>query len=156
MAPRGRANFDPRAFIWTNLVNTHQTMFHAKYLSSSSFSFIKEDFLRFYYIHIRKSYDPLGWGQFWPHGFYLNKLDRHSLEDVSCQISKLYLFGFFNRRYFKIFLSVAMATRVLRSSEFMKRCRLKLKFKDGRRTAGRKVITKAHPLCDRSAKKNSI
>jgi hypothetical protein len=48
----------------------------------------------------------------------LNKLDRHSLEDVSCQISKLYLFGFFERRYFKFFLLVAMATRVLHGIKF--------------------------------------
>ena len=41
--PWGGANFDPRAFIWTNLVDIHQKMFHAKYLSSS----LQEDFLRF-------------------------------------------------------------------------------------------------------------
>jgi hypothetical protein len=42
--PRGGANFDPRAFILTNLVDTDQTMFHAKYLSSISFGFLKEVF----------------------------------------------------------------------------------------------------------------
>jgi hypothetical protein len=33
-------------------------MFHAKYLNSSSFGFLKEDFLNFYYIHIRNIYGP--------------------------------------------------------------------------------------------------
>jgi hypothetical protein len=33
---RGRANFNPEAFIWTNLVDNHLKMFHDKYLSSSS------------------------------------------------------------------------------------------------------------------------
>jgi hypothetical protein len=41
---RCRANFNPRAFICTNLVDTHKKMFHAKHLSSSSFGFLKEDF----------------------------------------------------------------------------------------------------------------
>jgi hypothetical protein len=54
-------------------------MFHAKYLSSSSFGFLKEDFLSFDYIHVHKgkNNDPLGRGQFLPQGFYLNKLGRH-------------------------------------------------------------------------------
>jgi hypothetical protein len=52
----------------------------------------------------------MGRGQFRPQGFDLNKRDRHSLEDVPCQISKLYLSGFFKKRYFKFFLLVAMAT----------------------------------------------
>jgi hypothetical protein len=66
---RDGANFDPRAFIWTNLVDIHYKMFHAKYLSSSSFGSLKEDFLSFYYMHIGKINDPLGHGQFWPQGF---------------------------------------------------------------------------------------
>jgi hypothetical protein len=48
----------------------------------------------------------------------LNKLGRHSPEDVSCQKAKLYLFGFFKRRYFKFFLLVAMETRVLHGIKF--------------------------------------
>jgi hypothetical protein len=32
---RGRANFDPRALISSNLVVIHYTMFHAKYLTSN-------------------------------------------------------------------------------------------------------------------------
>jgi hypothetical protein len=39
-------------------------MFHAKYLSSSSFGSLKEDYLSFYYIYIGKINDPLGRGQF--------------------------------------------------------------------------------------------
>jgi hypothetical protein len=44
MTPRGGVNFDPRAFIWTNLVDTYENMCHAKYLSSSFLGFLKEDF----------------------------------------------------------------------------------------------------------------
>jgi hypothetical protein len=36
IGPRGGANFDQGAFIWTHLVETHLKMFHDKYLSSSS------------------------------------------------------------------------------------------------------------------------
>jgi hypothetical protein len=39
-----------------------------------------------------------------------NKIGRHSLEDVSCQILLLALK---KKKYFKFFLLVAMATRVL-------------------------------------------
>jgi hypothetical protein len=67
-------------------------MFPAEYLSSSSKSFLKEDFLG-------KNNDPPGAGQFQPHGFYLNKL-----EVVSCLISKLLLFGISKRRFFKFLL----------------------------------------------------
>jgi hypothetical protein len=56
-------------------------MCHALYLSSSYFGFLKEDFLRFYYIQIRKIN---GRGQCFPHGLYLNKFGRHPLEDVLC------------------------------------------------------------------------
>jgi hypothetical protein len=52
-------------------------MLHAKYLSSSSKGFLKEDFLSFYNIHKVKNNDPLGQSQFLPQGFYLNKLGRH-------------------------------------------------------------------------------
>jgi hypothetical protein len=46
------------------MVDTHLKMFHAKYLSSSSYGFLKEDFLSFYYVHKGKNNDPLGRGQF--------------------------------------------------------------------------------------------
>jgi hypothetical protein len=32
---------------------------------------------------------PPGRGQFLPQGFYLNEVDRQSLEDISCLVSKL-------------------------------------------------------------------
>jgi hypothetical protein len=50
-------------------------------------------------MNIGKINDPLGRGQFLPQGFYFNKFGRHLLEDVSCQISKLYLFWFLERKY---------------------------------------------------------
>jgi hypothetical protein len=37
-------------------------MFHAKHLTSSSFGFLKEDFLSFYYTHIDKNNDTSGAG----------------------------------------------------------------------------------------------
>jgi hypothetical protein len=49
-------------------------MFHAKYLSSSSLEFSKEEFLSFYYIHKGKNHDPWGGANFHPKGIYLNKL----------------------------------------------------------------------------------
>jgi hypothetical protein len=48
MTPWGWANFDPRAFILTNLVDTHYKIFHAKYLSSSSLGFFKKRFFKFF------------------------------------------------------------------------------------------------------------
>jgi hypothetical protein len=61
-------------------------MFHAQHLCCSSLGFLKEDFWSFYHTHIVKTMTPLGRGQFWPKGFYLNKLCRHFLEHVSCLI----------------------------------------------------------------------
>jgi hypothetical protein len=42
--PTLQGQFNPRAFICTNLEDTHKKMFHAKHLSSSSLGFLKEDF----------------------------------------------------------------------------------------------------------------
>jgi hypothetical protein len=41
-------------------------MFHAKYLSFSSYGFLKEDILSFYYKHIREINDPWGGANFDP------------------------------------------------------------------------------------------
>jgi hypothetical protein len=74
----GRANFNPRAFIWTNLVDTHKKIFHAKHLSCSSLGFLKEDFLSFYNIHIGKINDPRGGANFDPRAFiWTNLVDTH-------------------------------------------------------------------------------
>jgi hypothetical protein len=40
----------PQGFIWTKLVDTLWKMFHAKYVSSSSLGFFKEDFLSFFFL----------------------------------------------------------------------------------------------------------
>jgi hypothetical protein len=50
-------NFDPLGFISTNVVDIYK-MFHAKYLSSTSFGFSQEYFLSFHYMHIKKINDP--------------------------------------------------------------------------------------------------
>jgi hypothetical protein len=60
MTPWGGANFDPRAIICTILLEVYYTMFHAKYLNSSLCRFKEDDFLSFYYIHLRKTYGPRG------------------------------------------------------------------------------------------------
>jgi hypothetical protein len=64
MTPGGGANFDPRAIICTILLEVHYIMFHAKYLNSSLCKFREDDFLSFYYIHIRKTYGPRGGANF--------------------------------------------------------------------------------------------
>jgi hypothetical protein len=64
MAPGGGANFDPRAIICAIMLEVHYTMFHVKYLTSNLFEFIEDDFLSFYYMHKRKTYDPPGSGLF--------------------------------------------------------------------------------------------
>jgi hypothetical protein len=50
--PWGRVNFEPRGFISTNMVDIDWNMFHAKYLSLTSFGFSQEAFLIFYFIFI--------------------------------------------------------------------------------------------------------
>jgi hypothetical protein len=60
MTPGGGANFESRAKICTILLEVQNTMFHAKYLNSSLYKFREDDFLSFYYIHIRKTYGPRG------------------------------------------------------------------------------------------------
>ena len=45
--PRGGANFDTRAKIWTTFVEVHQAMFHVKYLSSGLYGLGGEDILSF-------------------------------------------------------------------------------------------------------------
>jgi hypothetical protein len=46
---RGGANFDPRAIIWTILVEVHFAKSHAKYLTSRLCQFREEDFLFYTY-----------------------------------------------------------------------------------------------------------
>jgi hypothetical protein len=47
--PRGGTNFDPRAIIWTILVEVHFVKFHAIYLTYSLCQFREEDFLHYTY-----------------------------------------------------------------------------------------------------------
>jgi hypothetical protein len=64
MTPGGGANFDPRAIICTILLEVHYIMFLAKYLNFSLCKFREDDFVSFYYIHIRKTYCPRGGANF--------------------------------------------------------------------------------------------
>jgi hypothetical protein len=64
MTPGDGANFGPRAIICTILLEVHYTMFHAKYLNSSICKIREDDFLSFYYIHIRKTCGPRGGANF--------------------------------------------------------------------------------------------
>ena len=45
--PRGRASFDPRGIIWTNLVEVIKEMLYTKYQSSRPSSFREEEFRNF-------------------------------------------------------------------------------------------------------------
>jgi hypothetical protein len=85
MTPWDRACLDPRAFISTNLVDTHENMFHAKYLSSRSFCFLQKKIVCFYYIHVTKPMTPTPWGEV---NFDPN-FCRVSLDAAACKISKL-------------------------------------------------------------------
>jgi hypothetical protein len=54
-------------------------------------------------VHKGKTMTTWGWANFDPSpGFYLNKLDRHPLEDVSCWKTKLYLFVFLSLHFIQI------------------------------------------------------
>jgi hypothetical protein len=50
-------------------------------------------------MHLRKINDPLDRAMFDPRAFFPQQIGRNSL-DVTCQISKLFLFGFFKRSLF--------------------------------------------------------
>jgi hypothetical protein len=67
--PRGGADFDPRAIIWTFLVRVYQTMPYAKYLSSRPFGSLQEGILSFYYMSYSENQRPPGRGQFWPQAY---------------------------------------------------------------------------------------
>jgi hypothetical protein len=60
--PRGGANFDPKPFIWTNIVDTNYKMFHAKYLNSSYLGFFKEYFFKFFLYTYKENQWPPGRG----------------------------------------------------------------------------------------------
>jgi hypothetical protein len=57
--PRGGADFDLRAIIWTIWIEVYQTMPYAKYLSSRPLWSLQEGILSFYYMYIKwKSMTP--------------------------------------------------------------------------------------------------
>ena len=60
--PWGGANFDPRAIIWTILVEDHQMLFDTKYLSCRPYSLFLEIFWSFFFVHIGKNHDTPGAG----------------------------------------------------------------------------------------------
>jgi hypothetical protein len=60
-------------------------------------------FLSFYYVHIRKTYDPLGRGQCWLQGYNLNTFGRDPICDITCQICKLLAFFLQRRRFLKFY-----------------------------------------------------
>ena len=91
-------------------------MLHAKYLSTSPCGFREEDFFKFHYMHIRKTNDPRGRANFDPRGIIGTIL----VEVHSMMLHAKYLsLGFVvSEKIFNVFLSVAMATRVLHGMEF--------------------------------------
>ena len=82
----GVAILGPGVIILTNLVERHVVILHTKYKSSRLCGFRKEDFFRFSYISLCKTYKPLGGAIFWPGGHHLNKLSRGPLGDATNKI----------------------------------------------------------------------
>ena len=66
--PQGEANFDTRDIIWDTiwaiLIEIHQNKLHVKYLSSSACGLVQQYFLRFHYIFLCETADPLGGAHF--------------------------------------------------------------------------------------------
>jgi hypothetical protein len=54
--PRGGTNFDPRAIIWTILVEVHFAKSHAIYLTSCLCQFREEDFSSFHFNTYKENY----------------------------------------------------------------------------------------------------
>jgi hypothetical protein len=85
--PQDRANFDPRAIIWTILLEVHYTMFHAKYLTSGLCQFRKDVF----FLQVFTKYiegKPMTKGLFLTLEQNLNNFGRVPIDDIICQISK--------------------------------------------------------------------
>ena len=80
--PPGRASFDPRAIIWTNLAEVLKEILYTKYQSSRPSSF-REEFLNFLFLFLCSNLWPPGQAQFWPHGHHMNKLGRGPLGDAT-------------------------------------------------------------------------
>ena len=90
MTPQGGANIDPRGIIWTILVELHQMMLHAKYLSPRPCGFGEEDFWSFFF---RLPWQP----EFFMEWNSLNNFERPSCKEHFCQVS-LNLVERFRRR----------------------------------------------------------
>ena len=74
--PWGRASFGPRVIIWINLVEVQKEVLHTTYQSSKPSSFREKEFWKWASLFLCSNLWPLGWGQFWPQGHYVNKLCR--------------------------------------------------------------------------------
>ena len=55
-------------------------------------------------ITIVPTYDPGGWGQFWPQGYHINKIDKGPNIIVQGQMIKVLLVLFSEKKNFKVFL----------------------------------------------------
>ena len=71
-------------------------MLHTKYQGSRPCGVRQEDFFRFTYISLYKTYDPgagpfltPGRAHFWPQGHHLNKVGKGLLDDASYQVLRL-------------------------------------------------------------------
>ena len=87
--PQGVDNFDPRAIIWTILLEFYNTMFHAKYLTFSICQLLEDFFLKFLLYTYKENQWPLGRADFDPKGYNLNNLGKGLPDDALCKISKL-------------------------------------------------------------------
>ena len=99
----GRAIFDPKAVIWTILVQVCWIKLHTKYHASVPLVLDKKIFKDvFFYMSLCKTSDPQGQGHFWPQIYDSNNLGRGPLDVATYQIGKALPFWFLTR-FFKIF-----------------------------------------------------
>ena len=66
--PHGRTSPDPMGIVWTNLVEVHKDMLHAKYQGSRPSSFRLVELWNFHSLFLCLTYDPQGGGSFDPRG----------------------------------------------------------------------------------------
>ena len=76
--PHGRTSPDPRGIVWTNLVEVHKDMLHAKYQGSRLSIFKVEELWNFHSLFLCSTYDPQGGASFDPRGIlWTNLVEVH-------------------------------------------------------------------------------
>ena len=73
------AIYGSRGIIWANMVQVNQVMLPSKYQDSRPYGYRQEEFFMFLLYKPLYNMWPPEWGNFWPQGYILNKLDRGPL-----------------------------------------------------------------------------